>query len=605
MKSIVSILKYLRFFPTQIILHIFFTLLYILFNLGSYVMIVPFVQLLFGSVDIPAVEPQFAFSQEAFASWAFYHLNLYRATLGLWQCLLIISAAYLACSLLSNLFRYLSTVYLNILRNGLIERLRNDLYHRITILPIAFFDHNRRGDLISRMSNDLADIEWNIVSVLQMIVKSPLNILVFCATLLFVSWRLFLLFLLIFPIGIKLVSVIGKHLKTDSRKGRTILGRMFALIDQSLDSIRVVKAFRREESLARHFASTNASFARTTIRMARRAELSSPLSEVLGTLALVIILIVGGSWVVGGHIDPSVFIFFVIIFARTIPPILAVVKAYNSLQKGTAAASRIMEVIQADEVITEAPNAPLLPPFHSSITLHDVGFHFGDGIPILSHISLTIPHGSTVAIVGPSGAGKSTLVDLLPRFYDPTSGSITIDGHNLTDLNINSLRSQFGLVSQNCILFNDTVAANIAFGADGFSLDQIRAAARAAFADDFIQSLPQAYDTTIGDRGFNLSGGQRQRISIARALLRNPSILILDEATSALDTESELAVQQGLNSLMQGRTTIAIAHRLSTIRSADLILVLDHGTIVERGTHDQLLALGGLYSKLVAMQSFS
>ena len=603
MKAIARVLAYLRYFPAQIAFHVLFTLLYILFNLGSYVMIVPFVELLFGLGDVPAAEPQLAFSQEAFSDWAFWHLNRYRSTLGLWQCLLIISASYLACSFLSNLFRYLATVALNIVRNGLIERLRNDLYHRITILPVSFFGHNRRGDLISRMSNDLSDIEWNVVSVLQMLVKSPLNIIVFCATLLFVSWRLFVLFLLVFPLGLRVVSAIGKRLKRDSRQSRTLMGRMFALIDEALSSVRVVKAFGREEDLSARFSALNARYARTLVRMARRNELSSPFSEVLGTLALVIILIVGGSWVVGGHILPSVFIFFVIIFARTIPPILALVNAYNSLQKGSAAAARFAEVLDADEVILERPDAVSLPPFSSAIELRDVCFHFGDGVPILSHIDLTIPHGSTVAIVGPSGAGKSTLVDLLPRFYDPTSGSITVDGLALPDLNINSLRSQFGLVSQNCILFNDTVAANIAFGAAGYSLDQIRAAARAAHADEFIDALPQGYDTTIGDRGFNLSGGQRQRISIARALLRDPSILILDEATSALDTESERLVQDALERLMKSRTTIAIAHRLSTIRNADEIYVLHEGQIVERGTHGELIAQGGYYKRLNDMQA--
>ena len=341
------------------------------------------------------------------------------------------------------------------------------------------------------------------------------------------------------------------------------------------------------------------------VRVARRRELSSPLSEVLGTLALVIILIVGGSWVVGGHIQPSVFIFFVIIFARIIPPIQSVVKAYNAQLKGSASAARFLEVLDADEVIRERPDAIDLPAFSSGITLSGVGFHYGDGVPILQDIDLSIPRGQTVAIVGPSGAGKSTLVDLLPRFYDATAGTIAIDGHNILDLNINSLRRQFGLVSQNCILFNDTVAANIAFGGNRYSREQIREAARIAGADDFISAMPQGYDTIIGDRGVLLSGGQRQRLSIARAVIADKPILILDEATSALDSESEHAVQQSLDAVMRGRTSIVIAHRLSTIRHADLIVVLDHGRIVQRGTHDQLMAdADGLYHKLVSMQSF-
>ena len=340
------------------------------------------------------------------------------------------------------------------------------------------------------------------------------------------------------------------------------------------------------------------------VKVARHRELSSPLSEILGTLALVFILIVGGWQVFDGSIQPSVFIFFVIIFARIIPPIQAIVRSYNSILKSTASAERFLEVLDADEVIVEKPGATVLPGFSDKVEFRDVSFSYGQA-PVLSHINLTVPKGMTVAVVGPSGAGKTTLVDLLPRFYDCSAGTIAVDGHDIRDLNINSLRRQFGLVSQNCILFNDTVANNIAFGSADYSRDQIVAAARLAHADEFIDLLPQGYDTPIGDRGLNLSGGQRQRLSIARAVLRDTPILILDEATSALDSESEHAVQQGLDALMQGRTSIVIAHRLATIKDADLIVVLDKGQIVEQGTHDQLLALGGLYKKLVDMQSFA
>ena len=601
---ILRIFRYLKHFPVQLCLNVLFNLLHILFNLGSYVMIVPFVELLFGIGDVPDAEPALAFDQEHIADWAFWHLHRYQQTYGLWTCLLVIAGGYLACSLLSNLFRYLSYVFLNITRNGLIEHLRNDLYHRITVLPVSFFGRRRRGDLISRMSNDLADVEWSVVSTMEALVRDPIHVIVFCAPLLFVSWRLFVLFLLVLPGGIWLMARIGRSLKRNSQRGQSRLGRLFALLDESLAGLRAIKSFGREDDRERRFRQANDDYAATMISVARKRELSSPLSEILGTLGLVIILIVGGSWVIGGHIQPSVFIFFVIIFARLIPPIQSIVKAYNSLQKGSASAKRFLEVLDADEVILEKPHALTLPTFSSELICHDVGFHFDDGIPILQHIDLRIAKGDTVAIVGPSGAGKSTLVDLLPRFYDCTSGHISIDGHTITDLNINSLRRQFGLVSQNCILFNDTVAANIAFGSERYSREQIRQAARIAHADEFIDSLPQGYDTLIGDRGLNLSGGQRQRLSIARAVLRETPILILDEATSALDSESERAVQQALETVMRGRTSIVIAHRLSTIRHADTIIVLDKGRIVERGTHDQLLSADGLYKKLVDMQSF-
>ena len=601
---IFRIFRYIRYFPLQVGLNVLFNVLHILFNLGSYVMIVPFVELLFGGGNIPAEEPPLAFGQEQLADWAFWHLHQYSDSIGLWRCLLLIAGGYLACSLLSNLFRYLSYIFLNIVRNGLIEHLRNDIYRRITVLPVSFFGRRRRGDLISRMSNDLADVEWSVVSTMEALVRAPINILVFCATLLFVSWRLFALFLLVLPAGVWLMARNGNRLLRTSQRGQTRLGRLFAMLDESLAGLRAVKSFGRETDRERRFREANADYARTMVGVARRRELASPLSEILGTLALVIVLIVGGSWVIGGHIQPSVFIFFVIIFARLIPPIQSIVKSYNSLQKGSASAARFLEVLDADEVILEKPGAMELPPFSRELVCHDVGFHFGDGIPILKHIDIVIPKGQTVAIVGPSGAGKSTLVDLLPRFYDCTEGSITVDGYPIEDVNINSLRRQFGLVSQNCILFNDTVAANISFGSDRYTLEQIREAARIAHVDEFIDALPQGYDTLVGDRGLNLSGGQRQRISIARAVLRQTPILILDEATSALDSESERAVQQALETVMRGRTSIVIAHRLATIRHADLIVVLDHGCIVERGTHDELIAHDGLYKKLVDMQSF-
>lgn len=605
MKPIIRILSYLKYYPWHLGLNIFFNLLHIVFNLGSYVMIVPFVELLFGLGDVPVEEPAFSLDQEGLTGWAFWHLHQYRDTWGLWKCLTVIAGGYLAFSFLSNLFRYLALFFLDAVRNGLIEHLRNDLYHRITILPVSYFNRKRRGDLISRMSNDLADIEWSIVSTLQMLVISPINVIVFSATLIFISWRLFVLFLIVLPGGVWLISKIGKSLKRNSQIGQTRLGQVFAILEESLAGLRAIKAFGHEEGMTKRFETANEDYARTMVKVARRREISSPLSEILGTLALVIILIVGGSWVIGGHIVPSVFIFFVIIFARLIPPIQSVVKAYNSLQKGSASAVRFLEVLDADEMITEKPDAVVMPPFSTAIELRGTGFHFADGIPILQDINLSIAKGQTVAIVGPSGAGKSTLVDLLPRFQDITSGDIIVDGHSIHDLNIDSLRRQFAIVSQNCILFNDTVANNIAFGAAQYNIEAIKAAAHVANAAEFIESLPQGYDTLIGDRGITLSGGQRQRLSIARAVLRNAPILILDEATSALDSESELAVQQGLDALMHGRTCIVIAHRLSTIRHADLIVVLEKGHIVERGTHDQLLANDGLYKKLVDMQSFA
>ena len=603
------VFAYIRYFRTEFVLNIFFNILSVLFNLFSFVMIVPFVELLFGLSEPPAVRPEFAFSQSAMTAWMTWHLYNYKATLGAWKCLFLVSAGYIGGNFLSNLTRYLGSFFLSPIRNGVLCRLRDDFYHKITILPVSYFNSRRKGDILSRLSNDLFDVEWSIVTSLEMLIKAPVNIVFFAATLVFISPKLFLYFLLILPVAVFLIGRIGKSLKRNSTKGQTKVGGLFSVLEESLAGVRVIKSFGKEARSAQKFEEVNADYSRTMVKVARRKELSSPLSEILGTLGLVVILIIGGSLVMNGEMASSVFIFFVIIFARLIPPVQQVVKGYNNLQKGSASATRIFEVIDADEQIVEKENPTIIEQFEQEVEYRDVSFSYqndeGQAVPVLQHINLTIPKGKSVALVGPSGAGKTTMADLLPRFYDCSEGEIMIDGTPIKDLQINSLRALTGIVSQNCILFNDSVANNIAFGLPDITLDAIVAAAKVANAHEFIEGLPQGYNTPIGDRGITLSGGQRQRLSIARAVLKNPEILILDEATSALDTESEHAVQLALEQLLKGRTSIVIAHRLSTIQHADEIVVLEKGKIVECGNHQQLMELGGLYKKLVDMQSFN
>ena len=607
MKDIFRIFKYLRFFPKEITLNILFNICFVFFSLFSFAMIVPFIELLFGVSNPVSSEPEFGFNQAALTDWVTWQLYQLKLTHGTWQCLFFVALGYIACSFLSNCSRYLGMYFLSPIRNGMIERLRNDFYHHITILPVSFFSAQRKGDILSRLSNDLADIEWSVFNCLQMLVKDPINIIVFAFVLIFISPKMVLFAIVVLPISLFIISKVGQSLKRNSTKGQDKLGYLFSILEEAVFGVKAIKSFNMEDEMSKRFEKENQEYTKRMIKVSKRKELGSPLIELLATMILAVIVVFGGSLVINGELRPAVLIFFVIVFSRIIPPAQAVISAYYNLQKGSAAAHRIFEVLDEKEGITERENAIQKNEFEHSIEYRNVSFAYQSDNKeyVLKNINLTIEKGKTIAVVGPSGAGKTTLVDLLPRFYDCTSGEILIDGIAIKDMNINSLRELSGIVSQESILFNDSILHNIAFGKRNINKEKIIEAAKIANADEFINQLPNGYYTTIGDRGLSLSGGQRQRISIARAILKNPPILILDEATSALDTESEYYVQEALERVMQNRTSIIIAHRLSTIQHADEIIVMDKGEIIERGTHQNLIKAGGLYKKLIDLQSFS
>lgn len=569
-------------------------------------MVIPFVSVLFGIIQPPELCPEFSFNKDVIIDYFAWQLNSYSITYGVFKCLMIISIIYIFFAFLSALFRYLGMYYLAPIRNGVIKDLRNDIYHKITILPLSFFSNKRKGDLLSRMTSDLLDIEISLISSLQMMIKDPLMVIVFMTTLIIASPKLVLFIVIIMPLVAYLIKQIGASLNRNSEKGQKQIGTVLSTAEETLGAIRVINTYNAEETIVKKFEEQNNRYSKLMTKILRRKELAAPLTEIFGIFALVIIVIFGGHMVINGEIHPSILIGFVLLFARILAPMQSVTTAYYNLKKASAAAQRLYEILDAKEKIVEKPDAIEEIEFKNKISYKNVFFSYREeneeNKMVLENINLEALHGQTVAIVGKSGSGKSTLIDLLPRFHDVIDGEITIDDVPIKDFNINSLRKIIGVVTQESILFNDTIFGNIAFGIDA-TLEQVQNAAKAANAHNFILNTPKGYYTNIGDRGLTLSGGERQRICIARAILKNPKILLLDEATSALDTESEKLVQESLHTLMKGRTTFVIAHRLSTIVNSDKIIVMDNGKIVEEGNHQSLLSQNGIYYKLIELQT--
>lgn len=566
---------------------------------------IPFLGVLFGTVEKVYEKPEFALSIDAIADMLYYHITLVLDSYGKEVALLYVVSFVLGASLLKNFFAYIALWHLSPLTTGVVKDLRNALHKKILSLPLGYYTEERKGDIISRMSNDVNEIEYSVVRSLDMLFRDPITIIVHLAGLLFISPQLTLFVFLLLPISGFAIGRVGRNLRKQSTALQVSLGNIFSHIDETLGGIRIIKAFNAERRMQNRFYRENKRFAKLNIKINRRRDLASPLSEFLGTVVMAVVLWFGGRLVFAGSegLAPEALIGFMALFYMILNPAKSFSTAYFNVLKGAASADRIVQVLKADNPI-KSPDNPLPPPaFTHSIEYRNVCFAYG-AKPVINDVSFTLRKGQTVALVGQSGSGKTTLADLLPRFYDVQRGQIFLDGHDIRSYRVDDLRGLMGNVNQDPILFNDTFFNNISFGVENATLEEIVKAAKIANAHEFIMATPNGYYSNIGDRGAKLSGGQRQRISIARAILKNPPIMILDEATSSLDTESERLVQDALDKLMRDRTSLVIAHRLSTIVNADLICVLKEGAIVERGKHKELLAAGGEYAKLCSLQGW-
>ena len=608
MKEFFQILR--RFVPPYkryLVMTVSFNILSAVLNIFSFAAIIPILQIIFKTEKAAAAPQLMAWNwdnmKEVAANNMDYYVNALIADIGPTTTLLVLGLFLATMTFLKTGAYFLSSATVIPIRTGIVRDIRNQLYRKITSLPIGFFSEERKGDIIARMSGDVQEIENSIMSSLDMLFKNPILIIAYFATLLCISWQLTLFTILFVPVMGWIMGKVGRKLKRKSKEAQALWSDTMSQVEETLGGLRIIKAFCAEEKMNRRFDNTNSSYRNQILKVNTRQQMAHPMSEFLGTVMIIIVLWFGGILVLNQQVlSGPTFIYYLVILYSIINPLKDFSKAGYNIPKGLASMERVDKILLAESDIKEKENPQHISSFGHTIEFRHVSFRYGEQW-VLRDINLTIEKGKTIALVGQSGGGKSTMVDLIPRYYDVQEGEVLIDGINVKDLDIHDLRQLIGNVNQEAILFNDTFFNNISFGVDNATQQQVEEAARIANADEFIKASENGYDTNIGDRGGRLSGGQRQRVSIARAILKNPPILILDEATSALDTESERLVQDALERLMKTRTTVAIAHRLSTIKNADEICVLHEGQIVERGTHDELISKDGYYKKLHDMQS--
>ena len=604
-----DILKYEKKYRKFTVLNILFNILYAIFNVLSVLAFIPVLGILFSTNKEVVKKPTYQGITKIgdFLKESFYHFisekieNEGNIKTLVFICLLAISLFFL-----KNLFRYLASYVITFLRTGVVKDLRDNLYHKIVELPVSYFSEKRKGDIIARMTSDVQEVENSILTSIETIVREPLTVIIAISLMLFMSVKLTLFVFILLPVSGFIISSISKKLKANSIKAQKETGNFLSFIEETLTGLRIIKGFNAENVIANKFKNSTLKFKELMTNVIHRQTLASPMSEFLGSATIIAILWYGGTEVLSNKssLKPDEFMGYIVLFYTVLNPIKLITTTFYNIQKGEASAERIMSVLNTENSIKDIPNALQKNAFSSEIAFKNISFKYKDDY-VLKDFSLTINKGETVALVGQSGSGKSTLANLITRFYDVNKGEVLLDNNNIKNITKKSLRDLMGIVSQDSILFNDTIANNIKLGTQDATDSAILEAAKIANADEFIQNLPEKYDTNIGDSGNTLSGGQKQRLSIARAVLKNPPIMILDEATSALDTESEQLVQLALEKMMQNRTSLVIAHRLSTIQKADKIVVLKKGEIVEQGKHEELLAKKGEYFKLVTMQSLS